>query len=179
MYYTETILPDSNFILEYLAGKYSLKPNHQLTINVVDFVRQDRKKGVWTETIRFGVDQNIGKVAANCCSKKAVDFRYLIILMRKNLQRFANIFVLEGKFNRMTIDQNKVIAKSYFSGPTAESLIKMGDRPQDHDYTILAEAMFLKNKYDNLTLYSYDKHFVYFRAEIEKVTGIQVVDCNY
>lgn len=66
-----------------------------------------------------------------------------------------------------------------FSGEKARELIRQGKGlPQSHDCTILGEAMILKEKYGEISLYSYDRHFGHFTDEIKKITGINVIFCG-
>lgn len=175
---TETVFPDSNFILTYCVGKLSKKRRSpQIAENVVEFVKQKRKAGIWTEVIRVGFENNFEKVLRECVNKvQSLGTVRVIVLKRK--AKFEGLFKLET-YDATILPERKRIAQGYFSGPKVGIFLSMGKgKPQDHDYHILAEAMILKDRFNDLVFYSYDEHFGFFRAEIEKVTGIPVVDCN-
>lgn len=138
-----------------------------------------QKNGVWTETIRNGVNQNKEDVIQECCRRKIKGIGNIRTTILVRLKKFENNFTLELNFDSTIIAKNKNIARGYFTGPRSEKFIQLGhQRPQDHDYTILAEAMVLKNKHEDLGLYSYDKHFGFFMDEIRKTTGVEVVYCD-
>ena len=91
-----------------------------------------------------------------------------------NLKRIEKCFKLENVFDENELHRNKSIARTYFKCNRASELIRQGKKPQDHDFTIIAEAMILKKKYGEIHLYTYDKHFGWFAEDIKKITGIDV-----
>lgn len=137
------------------------------------------KRGVWTGTIKEGVNRNLNAVIRECYKGKTGAARFIRTSMLRNLKKIEDNFILESEFDQAKLIKNEWIARKYFSGKKAQGFKKRGYKPpRDHDFTILVEAMILKEKYGEIFLYTYDKHFGWFVNEIKIVTKIDVVFCG-
>ncbi|MBA7501614.1 hypothetical protein ES706_00187 [subsurface metagenome] len=160
-----------------MGGKIRLR--YEIARKTIREVFKGEKIGVWTNTIKGGVYRNVKSIIRKCCKGKTGHAARITASIYINLKKIEDTFILESGFDQVKLNENERIARTCFRGQKAHEFIRQGNRPpQSHDITILAEAMILKEEYNEISLYTYDKHFGFFVDEIKKIVGICVTFCG-